>query len=322
MSDKIGSINTGENQELPEGFISLIVTLNTVASLLNIGVNSVLIYTIFKLKLQKKVSYRFILCLCSSDTCVGIIVQPFLSARLCISDPDILPFVRLALIFLGIMFVQTSCVMTAVIALDRYLHMRHLMYYTLHMTKRRCSLLIALTVIISFIVSLIVSIGVINNLAVYVTACWFSLNIALLCLVVMFYTRAYLSIKGRIADATFRSESTRHNKRIQRPDLEFFKGMVIILIALLVFYVPYAIASMLVLFMPSRSSRETKLNVQYAYYCCLICAYLVSSSNGVILIMFDRKLRKYFLRNILRRNENMASSSVVRVATIDIEEIP
>ena len=322
MSIKISSVNTGGNQELPTSFVTLIVTLNTVGSLLNIGVNSILIYTIFKLKLQKKISYRFILCLSASDMCVGIIVQPVLSARLCVSDPETLPFVRLALVFLGIMFVQTSCAMAAVISVDRYLHMKHLMYYTSHMTKRRCNLLIALTIAISFVVSVGVSIGVINNLAVYVTACWLSLNVALLFLVVIFYTRAYLSIRGRIAHSTFRSEGRRHNKRIQRPDLEFIKGMVFLLIALLVFYVPFEIASMLVLFMSSGLSKEAKLNLQYAYYCCLICVYLISSYNGIILIMFDRKLRSYLQRNMLRRGEHMTSSSVVRVAAIDIEDIP
>ena len=310
------------NQELAESFVIFLIAVNTVASLMNICINSTLIDIILKLKLQRKISHRFILCLSFSDLCVGTIVQPILSIRLSISDPAVLPVLRLSLVFLGIFFVQTSGIMTAVISLDRYLHMRHLTYYNSHMTKRRANTLIAASVIISFLISLVVSVGAVFKLTVYVTTTWLSLNVVILCLIVIFYIRAYLSIRGRVAEMSFQPSNIRRSQRIQRPDIEFIKGMMFILIALLVFYVPYEIIGILVFFMPAGSSEETKVNLQYAYYCCLIFVYLISSYNGIILIMFDRKLRGYFRRNILRRGQSNNSISVMRDTTVYLEDIP
>ena len=321
MSKHVASVNPEANQELSKSFIIFLITANTMSSLLNIGVNSVLIYIIFRLKLQRKISHRFILCLSISDLCVGIIIQPLLSVRLAVSDPAVLSLIRLVLVFLGITFVQTSGVMTGVIALDRYLHMRHLLYYNSHMTKRRASLLIAATVITSIITSLIVSVGAIYQLTVYVNTCWLSLNIVILGLIVVFYVRAYLSIRNRVADTTCHAASNDQRLRIQRPDIEFVKGMMYILIALLVFYIPYEVTGLMVFFLPTRSE-ETKLQLQYAYYCCLLFVYLISSYNGIILIMFDGKLRRFFHRNILRRGQTKNSSSAARDTTIYLEDVP
>ena len=322
MSNNHAVIKPELNQELAEGFIMSLIAVNTAASLMNIGINSTLIDIILKLKLQRRISHRFILCLSFSDLCVGTIVQPILSIRLSISDPTVLPVLRLALVFLGIFFVQTSGIMTAVVSLDRYLHMRHLTYYNSRMTKKRANLLMAASVIISFLISLFVSVGAVLKLTVYVTTVWLSLNIVILCVIVVFYIRAYLSIRVRVADMAFQSGNNHHSHRIQRPDIEFMKGMMFILIALLVFYVPYEIIGILVFFMPSGSSDKTHVNLQYAYYCCLIFVYLISSYNGIILIMFDRKLRGYFQRNILRRGQSNSSISAMRDTTVCLEDIP
>ena len=319
MANKVTLVNPQSNQTFAESFVIFLVTLNTIASLSNICVNSTLIYIICKLRLLKKISYRLILSLSVSDLCVGIIVQPMLSARFLISDPRILLLLRLVLQFFGIMFVQTSAIMTAVISLDRYLHMKHLMYYNSHMTKKRANSLIVFTVLVSFLISVAITVGTIYELTIYFNTFWLSLNVVIMFFIVVFYSRAYLSIKSRVGDTTFQSANSR---RIQRPDLEFIKGMVFILVALFVFYVPYEIIGMLIFFTPNTASMETKLNLQYAFYVCIIFVYLVSVYNGIILITFDRKLKTFFKRNILRRHQSSKSISVVRDTTICLEDVP
>ena len=300
MSTDSSSLNPETNQPLAKEFIISFYAVNGIASIFNIFINSTLIYLIFKLKLLKNISYRFILCLSLSDLCVGTIVQPLLSLTLSTSDPVTLALFKLILLVCGIMFAQTSFTMTTVISLDRYLRMKHLLQYNSHMTKRRANLLIAATVIISVTLSLVVSVGALYKLAVYVATFWLVINGIMISVICVFYLRAYRSIRNRVADTTCNTASTTQSQRIQRPDVEFIKGMMFILIALLVFYVPYEIISMLVFFLPNASSEETKLELQYAYYCSLVLVYLISSYNAIILIKFDGKLRRFFQRNILQ----------------------
>lgn len=321
MAKDVSLLNPEGNTKFAEGFIISLITLNTAASLMNIGINSFLIYTIYKLRLFRKISYRFILCLSISDLCVGIIVQPMLSARFLVNDPEILPLLRISLQFVGIIFVQTSGVLTAVISLDRYLHMKHLMYYNSHMTKQRASLLITSTVVGNFLIGIAITAATVYGLIVYVTTCWLSLNVVILFTIVVLYTRAYLSIKRRIADTTFQSTSTAHNQKIQRPDLEFIKGMALILAALFAFYVPYEVTGLLVFFVPKTTTTQVRMNVQNAFYYSILCLYMMSCYNGIILIIFDRKLRAAFKRTILRR-VSFKAAPTIRDTTICLEDIP
>ena len=300
MSTDSSSLNPETNQPLAKEFIISFSIVNGIASIFNIFINSTLIYLIFKLKLLRNISYRFILCLSLSDLCVGTIVQPFLPLALSTSDPMKLAMVKIILLVCGILSAQTSLTMTTVIALDRYLRVKHLLQYNSHMTKRRANLLIAATVIISIIMSLIVSIGTIFKQAAHVATFWLVINGIMISVICVFYLRAYRSIRNRVADTIYHTASSTQSQRLQRPDVKFMKGMTFILIALLVFYVPYEIISMLVFFLPNASNEETKLELQYAYYCSIVLVYLISSYNAIILMKFDGKLRRFFQRNILQ----------------------
>ena len=300
MSTDSSSLNIGTNQTLAQEFIISFYVVNGIASIFNIVINSTLIYIIFKLKLLRNISYRFILCLSVSDLCVGTIVQPLLSLTLSTSDPATLALYVIILLVCSIMFAQTSLTMTTVISLDRYLRMKHLLQYNSHMTNQKANLLIATTVIISVLISFIVFVGGFYRLAAYVGAFWLAVNGSMMVFVCVFYVRAYISIRNRVADTTLHSTNHTHLPGIHRPDIEFIKGIMLILIALLVFYIPYWIISTLVLFLPTASSEKMKLELLYAYYCCLILVYFISLYNGIILIKFDRKLRRFFQRNILQ----------------------
>lgn len=321
MTKELDLLNPQDDARLADGFVKLLAALNTGASLVNICINLLLIYLIYKMRLFRKISYRFIMCLSISDLGVGLLVQPILTARLLIHNKTQLMLIRLCLQFFGIIFVQTSAILTAVISLDRYLHMKHLMYYNTHMTKRRANLLIALTLILSWSIGIGITISTIYNLTIYVNTCWLSLNVAILFVTAVFYTRAYLSIKKRIAHVTFSSEKMSRNQRIQRPDLEFIKGMVFILVALLVFYVPYEITGLLIFFLPKSASVQTRRNVQYGFYSSILCLYVMSIYNAIILIMFDRKLKDFFKGRILRRRKTNKPVSVIRDTTMCLEDL-
>ena len=74
-----------------------------------------------------------------------------------------------------------------------------------------------------------------------------------------------------------------------------------ILIALIVFYVAYGIIGIFVFFVNDELPEGTKMNLQYAFFGCLFFVYLISSYNGVVMIISDRRLRRFFKRNVLRR---------------------
>ncbi|XP_065058624.1 melanocyte-stimulating hormone receptor-like [Rhopilema esculentum] len=300
-------------------FLVPYILVNTIASLFNILINLSLAYAVRKMKLFKKPSYRFILCLSISDFCVGMAVQPLLSTRLLVTNVEKLKVIRLLLTFLGIVFVQLSGMTTALISLDRYLHMKHLMYYQSHMTIRKASLLIALTVILAVCIGFIVTISAIFGHAEIVNIGWLSTNFLILFVIVVFYTRAYLSVKKRVAQNTMNKGQNRPSQRYQRPDFEFAKGMIFILVALFVCYVPYLIVGMLIAVLP-QSSSDTSFNLQVAFYCALIFVYFISSYNALVLIFFDKKLKTFF-KSRIKKESQQQKSVAFKDTTVYLEDI-
>ena len=129
MFKENSSLSSESNQTMNESIVNSFIAVNSLTSLLNISVNSILIYMIFKPRLLKNTSYQFIICLSLSELCIGTIVQPMLSVRLFIRNPAVLPFLKLGVLLSGIMFAQISPTITGVISLDRYLYMKNLTYY-------------------------------------------------------------------------------------------------------------------------------------------------------------------------------------------------
>eukprot|EP00112_Aurelia_sp_Birch-Aquarium-sp1_P018396 Seg4381.1 transcript_id=Seg4381.1/GoldUCD/mRNA.D3Y31 product="hypothetical protein" protein_id=Seg4381.1/GoldUCD/D3Y31 len=320
MGDKVETIYPYDSK-LKAGHIAALITLNTIASLFNIIINSFLSYAIIKLKLHRKISYRFILCLNISDLCVGAIVQPLLSARLAITDPKILPVLKIVLQFTGIVFCEISGVMTNVISLDRYLHMRHLQYYNAHMTPKKATILIIFSAVASILIGIALTVTTFNGTVIYVNTTVLSGNVLILFAIVVFYIRAYMSIKQRISTNQVRAARSNRKSSIQRPDLEFAKGMMFILVALFVCYVPYLVMGLLISLTRYFKNSAVSLGLELGFYWALLFLYFISSYNAFILMIFDRKLRA-FTRGYFFGETERRESSNRRETSVRLEDIP
>ena len=320
MGDEVETIYPYDSK-LKEGHIAVLITINTIASLFNIIINSFLSYAIIKIKLHRKISYRFILCLNMSDLCVGAIVQPLLSARLAITDPKILPILRILVQFTGIVFCEISGVMTTVISLDRYLHMRHLQYYNAHMTPKRATILIILSAVASVLIGIALTVTTFNGTVFYVNTTVLSGNVLILFAIVVFYIRAYMSIKERISANQVRASGSDRKNSIQRPDLEFAKGMMFILVALFVCYVPYLVMGLLISLTRYFKNSDVSLSLELGFYWALMFLYFISSYNAFILMIFDRKLRAFTRKFFVGKTERRESSNR-RETSVRLEDIP
>ena len=238
------------NLFIPHGQIISLVVLNTLISIANILVNLFLIYAIWKLKLYTTLSQRLILCLNFSDLCVGLTVQPCVTAVYLTEDINKAVGIRLAAQFFSFLFCQFSGVMTMIITLDRYLHMKYLHFYKVYMTSRKAVMFIAANLGLSISLAVTYTLASTYGFFKYINTTFLVTDLVVLIAIFLLYTCTYLSLRSRVKDSQLPSTTTtdRKERRVQRRDAEFAKGMVLILAALFACYMPYFITGCVVSF--------------------------------------------------------------------------
>ena len=92
-------------------------------------------------------SFRFILALCISDFCVGVIVQPLIAVMFLELYERSYCNYESATQFLAVFFTHASGYIIAVIGFDRYCRMKYLNRYQQVMTNRHSNLLLTLAII-------------------------------------------------------------------------------------------------------------------------------------------------------------------------------
>ena len=292
MADEVQTFNPSDPQ-FEDWFLISIITVNMVASLFDILINLSLMCAICKLKLLKKISYRFIIALCISDTCIGAIVQPLLTARLLLTNKATRTIVRLVYQFFAITFCNGTGMLICTISLDRYIHMRYLQRYSDHMSTKKANALLVGVVLSSTCMGVAITIAAIKGHVLYVSSIVLVVNFVALLAIAIFYTRAYLSIKKRLANTKIKTSNVSRGRKFPRPDLTFAKGMLLILISLIICYIPYLVIGGIVALLSDTASTNEQYTLQMAFYWSLVFTYFVSFINAMILFIFDGKLKSF-----------------------------
>ena len=289
----------------------------------NIGLNSFLVNALWKCDKLKILSYLLIMCLCISDIFVGI--SGLLRESLLIKTQGLysgnMKEVLLIIMSIESFWVNFSALFVLIIAIDRYIHMKHGLRYRLVMTKRRAIGLVTFNFV--FTSHMIVTVKLLpkyqkgfllKHLQAYriyrvvlsLTYLSFILSIFTL------YVKTYFSIKQTVepaaevatnetAEINLANESTNrtlalklHQNRRRRPEQEFAKVMGIVLITLLVCLTPnLCISFYRRVVMLSTAKYNPSNGLRMATRLTFLMMRLNSSINAAIIIVFSRELRRY-----------------------------
>ena len=279
-----------------------LMIFNTISLITNISANAFLLYTIKKVNLGNSISYRFIIALSISDLCVGAIAQPLYSLAYAdiITNRTSVKIVGLVAKLAAYMSSQFSGFMIFLISLDRYLHMKHLNRYNVHMTHRRGLLLIYCCLIITFLLGVLMAVASFYRFDQYLDVGTILTSAIVFILIIFNYVKACVSLHKRVS-AMNESRNTSAQTNPHYSDLQFAKGIFCIMASLTVRYIPYFIFGILVSLPRDTTSKELYADFTIAFFWSIQLVFLGAFSNVVILFVFSHKLQNFFVMKVLCR---------------------
>ena len=303
--DQEYSINQFYLEMIPKPYSIAFVTINTVISLMVIILNSLLCYAIWKLKLYQTTSYRFILALAISDLFTGAVIQPLYSLEFANTfyesrfAQDFLVILQFFAYILG----QYSGFMVVTISIDRYLHMKHLVNYNVYMTSKRAKFLMLFNIILSIAMEVVQTSSIFVGLYVYVRIFILTVNILVSLAGISFYLRTFLTTKNRVESLNLSSNiSSSTARNYQRVDLQFAKGILVLLISLSLCYFPYFMTAIILSIKIIQKNKKNDIGLSFYifFYCTFLLMFMVPLINSIVLCVFNRAVRRY-LASLLRR---------------------
>lgn len=282
---------------LSEQHKNALITFNIISLLMNIFANAFLLYAIKKLQLGTTVSYRFIIALTISDLCLGALVQPMFSLIYAdlFKDTTISQVMKIIAEFAGYLSSYFSVLAVFLISFDRYLHMKHLNLYNLHMNKTRGSLLILDNLLTSILLAIIITMASLYGFYSYVSLGIIITLAVIFILGIRNYIHAYLSVQKRVAAINVANETTQYN---YRADLKFAKGVLIIMLSLVIRYVPFLVLGVLASLAIDKIDKETHAGLACAFFWSIHLMCFGAFVSAVVFFWFNSKLRQFFSMKI------------------------
>ena len=161
--------------------------------------NTLLLHVLKKLERLGTISYKLIIVLSISDTCIGIIGITSFTVVTFFPDEFNLPTIicLYSMMYFGVLF---SFCMIIIISIDRYFHMKYLMRYSTIMTSRRAIIMVAIAASMSVFFDALVVSGRVFGFAFPVQlALNISLVIGILALFII-YMKTFRTIQSRMKD--------------------------------------------------------------------------------------------------------------------------
>ena len=274
-----------------------LTSFNIISSLMNIFANAFLLYAIKKLKLATNVSYRFIAALTISDLCLGAIAQPMMSLIYAdiFTDTAVDEIMEIVAEFIGYLPSQFSGLAIFLISLDRYLHMKHLNLYNLHMTKTRGSLAILCNLFTSILLAILLTLASFYGFYSYV---FLGITITYGMIFILGfhnYINAYLSLQKRVVAMNLANEMSQN---IHRADLKFAKGVLIIMASLVLRYIPFLVMGTLVSLAMDTINKQTHAGLACAFFWSIQLMCMGAFISVVLVFWFNSKLRHFISMKI------------------------
>ncbi len=305
----------------------------------NVSVNLLLIYGLLKLRLIKTISYKFILFLCISDCCIGLIPQMLLACVLLITG-DHSCVLKIITQSFQVACCQFSVIMILIITMDRFLHMNYLTKYNVYMTKNRAFSILAINIIICMLTVIANVLASIYNCYFIVHTTILGLNATVILFICGIYAKTYWSIRNRVKGIRLDSEMSsilRHSlltsnralaiipskfiQRRQQYHLNFAKAMILVLLTLGLCYTPYLTVVCMVTYAEFEGDKTFKVgDVQILIlYWSVLLMYINSFFNGIILVFSNKRIRRFIKERIWRgavTQDTRRADNAVPMATL------
>ena len=309
-------------KELPNRHIAALVTVNTIISLINIAINSFLCFAIFRLKLLKTISYRLVLFLTISDLCIATIEQPLATSGYLHAYHGAKRAYKLQLViqFGAFSLCQFSGIMIVIMAIDRYLHMKYLNRYNTVMSNKRAYILISINLLSSLMCGISYTLSSVYGFFFYMNTVLLFIDLTVLLSSFFIYLRAFMTLRSHVASseiASARSQSKGTTTR--RADLQFMKGILLIMLSLSFCYMPYFILGIYISFL-RRAGDSVSLSLTIALYWTMEIVFLAPSMNALIFFMFSKKLKDYLFEKIKRRQPETTQQMTSKITGTNIEQ--
>ena len=287
-----------------------LTSINTISGLVNICINIFLVYGLWKLDLAKKVSYKFIVCLCIGDGCVGLVTQPALSVLLMTDHVENDCTHEITTHSLQVTFCQYSVLMVLIITMDRFLHMTYLTRYKTLMTQKRARILIVSSILITIAIVLLNMIGSIYEFHFPLHTAIITINTIIFIIIFIIYLKTYSAIRTRVHDSHFkiraqpviRTGSTaprKETKDTSKSKIQyhhnFGKAMVFVLLTLAICYLPYFLLITHISYLKYQNDEFVQDGdwKTVCLYWLMQLAFLNPTANAVIVIVSCKQLRRF-----------------------------
>lgn len=245
--------------------------------------NAVLIYGIRKLQKLKSVSWRFIFALSVSDTCYGIVMALNSIAGSVMNEKIYESTVRISAVPMLFIIGCFSYFMVFCITIDRFIHIKFALRYSVIMTVRRSKIIILSAIGASLGIACIQLVGYRFGFYKVTLTCASTVSIIGLVVIQCLYFNAYISITNRTQPISSDRETTQQRSASK----SFSKAVLLTLLSLSIFCVPYLILKPTQYYFP----KDTRITL--AAYLAEAFLYANSFLNAVIMIYLDSKLRKF-----------------------------
>lgn len=275
------------------GELAAILSINTTIGVSNIAINGFLIHALRKLKLIKTTSYRLMMYLCISDVSIGVLqlglqMVPF-SSR---ATRDILNIIMQFIIYQISPF---SALMIALIALDRYIHMKYLMRYNTIMTQAKCKKLVLLNIIVNFCSATLMTFSSLFRFYYIYHTIFTAVYMLVILLTCIIYIATYKAIRNRTKIINLNRQNSSAATSQRETDKAFATATLFILISLFICFVPYH-GLMLVRSVVHLNGNLAQGSFLYVLLWAIIGSYANGSLNALALIFFSKKVRRYTLK--------------------------
>ena len=293
-----------------------LVTMNIIVGISNIVLNTTIAYSLWKTKMIKTISFKFVFLLSISDCMIGLAVCPVIVSLLIMQQQPFCVLEHFAQ-SLTFMICQFSGIMVVIITLDRYLHMKYLTRYNTHMTKRRASFLIGMNLNSCFVTGVVLTLATMNGFIFQFEVVLVSVYSALVCVIFLLYSKTFLTLRQRVNEmSTIHSKSRNDAESRQKAELIFAKGMIFVLLCTALCYTPCFLSGTIWAHRKYVKKEEPPQWLHSTLFWTCVLMYANSSFNPIAMLTFNTRLREYvrnFVLSKIARSGRSESSEVTEI---------
>ena len=266
--------------------------MNALIFLMNLIANILLLYALQSLRFLSNIMHRFVVSLVVGDIFVALAVQTSAAATLFMPHSDAIVdsacMVSICAESLAFLFCEFSAVLVMSIAIDRYLHIKHLQNYNIYMTPYRAKVMIVSAGVFSTVIAgIFFAASLYGFLFIYHTIVLL-IDLPVIITSFVLYVRAFYLLRKRVSEMNLNAT----NMDTERSDLKFAKAVVFILVSVIVCYMPYFSLQTTWLYLHYIAKQTPNPSFQAAVYWSILLVHSSSLCNPIILLFSSSETSK------------------------------